>query len=141
MPILSTIRSQVATKVLTVSGFKLSKQTPAYFGRTQDTIAHKGFTIGIDSTSAMNERQRRSVGVYCNSTLRVIFAHRLRPLDAYPVDYDNSLNTEEQVIMAVLQDYSAQPFQIRYETTSRAVTDSQEYVIITLEFTVLHTIN
>tara|TARA_R100001163_G_C5016762_1_gene160820 strand:- start:286 stop:714 length:429 start_codon:yes stop_codon:yes gene_type:complete len=140
MGILSTIRSQVSTKVAGVSGFHLSKQTPPYFGRTQNTIAHKSFVVDMATTNQANERQRRAVGVYCQSTLRVLFAYRLRPIDAYPVDYDLMLDAEESVINAVLSSYSSQLWQIRYESSSRAIPDSQEYAIITLEFTTLHTI-
>lgn len=140
MGILSEIRAQVSAKVATVSGFHLTKQTPDYFGRTQNTIAHKAFAVQMASTAQMNERQRRTIGVYSTSTVRVIFAYRLRPTDAYPVDYDLMLNAEESVINAILTSYSNQSFQIRYESSNRAITDSQEYAIITLEFTTLHTI-
>lgn len=140
MTILSDIRSQVAAKVSTVSGFHLTKQTPDYFGRTQNTIAHRAFAVQMAATSQMNERQRRSVGVYSQSVVRVIFAYRLRPTDAYPTDYDLMLDAEVSVINACLATYSDQPFQIRYESSSRAIPDSQEYAIITIEFTTYHTI-
>ena len=141
MGILSDIRSQVSAKISALSGFKLSTQTPDYFGRTQNTVAHKAFVVGLDTSSQMNERQRRGVGVYTQTTVRVIFSYRLRPHSAYPTDYDLMLDTEESVINAVLAAYSSQPFQIRYESSSRSITDSQEYVIITLEFTTYHTID
>lgn len=141
---LSSIRSFVAGKVNTLSGFKESRMTPDFFGRTQESIAHKAFVVGIASTVAAEERQRRSVGEYVNSQVVVTFAHRLRPLDAYPTDYDNALTAEELVINAALEAYTFDSgngkFTIRYTASTRTVTDSQEYIIITLTFSVLHTL-
>jgi hypothetical protein len=89
----------------------------------------------------MEERQRRGVGVYVSSPVSVVFSYRLRPLDIYPTDYDLAMDTEETVIAKVLESYSQNnQFTIRYNGSTREVTDSQEYIIITLEFTALHTI-
>jgi hypothetical protein len=140
MGILKDMRQQISSKIDALPGFSLSKQTPAYFGRTQNTVAHKSFVVDLASTNQANERQRRSVGVYASTTIRVQFAFRLRPTDAYPTDYDLMLDAEESVINAILSDYSNQPFQIRYEASSRAITDSQEYAIISIELSTFHTI-
>ena len=87
------------------------------------------------------ERQRRSVGVYIQTPVQVIFSYRLRPLDIYPTDYDLAMDKEEQVIQKVLESYvSDNQFTIRSVSSTREVTDSQEYIIITIEFTTLHTI-
>lgn len=137
---LSAIRQQIASKISSLSGFKETKQTPDFFGRTQDTIANRAFVVSLGSSTAMEERQRRSVGVYINTPVKVIFAYRLRPLDVYPTDYDLALDTEQQVIQKVLESYNSQEFTIRYIGSSRQVTDSQEYIIITIDFETLHTI-
>jgi hypothetical protein len=141
---LSSIRSFVAGKVNTLAGFKESRMTPDFFGRTQESIAHKAFAVGIASTVAAEDRQRRSIGEYVNSQVVITFAHRLRPLDAYPTDYDNALTAEELVINAALESYvqdsGSGKFTIRYQSSNRTVTDSQEYIIITLTFQVLHTL-
>jgi len=141
MQSLSSIRKAMAAKIEELSGFKESKHTPDFFGRTENTVAHKAFSISVASSSAMEERQRRAVGVYLSTPMEVIFSHRLRPLDIYPTDYDAALDTEEQVINKVLEAYiSDNAFSIRYASSQRAVTDSQEYIIITLSFNILHTI-
>jgi hypothetical protein len=141
MQSLSSIRKAMAAKIEEISGFKESKHTPDFFGRTENTVAHKAFSISVASSSAMEERQRRAVGVYLSTPMEVIFSHRLRPLDIYPTDYDAALDTEEQVINKVLEAYiSDNAFSIRYASSQRAVTDSQEYIIITLSFNILHTI-
>ena len=141
MQSLSSIRKAMASKIEEISGFKESKHTPDFFGRTENTVAHKAFSISVASSSAMEERQRRAVGVYLSTPMEVIFSHRLRPLDIYPTDYDAALDTEEQVINKVLEAYiSDNAFSIRYASSQRAVTDSQEYIIITLSFNILHTI-
>ena len=137
----SAVRSQVAAKVDALSGFKESKQSPDYFGRTQDTIAHKGFSVQLQTSTAIEERQRRAVGEYVSTSIRVIFAYRLRPLDIYPTDYDAAMDAEETVINAVLEAYATNNrFTIRYLGSLREVTESQEYIIINLEFSALHTI-
>ena len=138
---LSSIRSGIASKISALDGFKESIQSPDYFGRTQDSIAHLGFVVGMGTSTAAAERQRRSVGVYLSSDIRIIFAYRLRPLDIYPTDYDFALDQEGSVISSVLQAYATNnQFTLVYNGSSRQVTDSQEYIIITIDLTALHTI-
>jgi hypothetical protein len=138
----SAVRQAIAAKVAGLSGFKESKHSPDYFGRTENTVAHLAFGVQLAASTAMDERQRRPVGVYVNTPVRVLFAYRLRPLDIYPTDYDNALDAEETVINAVLNIYTTpnNTFTIRYNSSTREVTDSQEYCIISIEFTALHTI-
>lgn len=136
------LRSEVATNVGALSGFHLAKMVPEYFGRQQNTVAHKSFVVGVDQTTAGPDRQRRAVGVYAQTNVLVTFAHRLRPLDVYPTDYDQTLNVEQTVINAVLGTYSTNnAFTIRYNGTTRSVVDSQEYMIVACTFTALHTID
>ncbi len=138
---LSSNRKAIASKIETLSGFKESKHTPDFFGRTENTVAHKAFSISVASSTAMEERQRRAVGVYLSTPMQVIFSYRLRPLDIYPTDYDASLDSEEQVINKILEVYATDnEFTIRYISSERSVTDSQEYILITLSFNILHTI-
>ena len=138
----SQIRDAFKQQVETVSGFKLVKVLPDYFGRAQDTIAHKGFTVSVATSAQATERQRRTVGVYLQSDIQIRFSYRLRPLDVYPTDYDLCLDAEEQVILACLNSYAAiQPeVQTRYISSSRESTASNEYMITTINFIVMHTI-
>lgn len=139
----SAIRAAFAQQIETVTGFRLSKQSPTYFGRTKETVVHKSFVVAVDQTNqVVEERQRRAIGIYVQSSVQVKFSYRLRPMDMYPNDYDNALNTEVQVITACMQSYSTinKKVQVRYISSSRQVTDSQEYMIHTIDFTVLHTI-
>lgn len=138
---LSSIRRGIASKIEEISGLKESKHTPDYFGRTENTVAHKAFSISVASSTAMEERQRRAVGVYLATPMQVLFSYRLRPLDIYPTDYDGSLDAEEAIINKVLEAYPTDnQFSIRYLSSDRTVTDSQEYIITTLSFNILHTI-
>ena len=138
---LSSIRRGIASKIEEISGFKESKHTPDYFGRTENTVAHRAFSISVATSTAMEERQRRAVGVYLATPMQVLFSYRLRPLDIYPTDYDASLDSEEDVINKVLEAYTTDnQFTIRYAASQRTVTDSQEYILITLSFNILHTI-
>lgn len=136
------LRSEVAANVSAINGFNISKMAPQYFGRQQNTVAHKSFVVGVDTTIATTERQRRNIGVYAQTNVIVTFAHRLRPLDVYPTDYDTTLNVEQTVINVVLGTYSTNnTFTIRYNGTTRSVVDSQEYMIVACTFTALHTID
>lgn len=139
----SEIRSALSSQITTITGFHLSKQLPDYFGRTRETIAHKSFTVSIAITNEFNaERQRRGVGVYAETQAQIKFAFRLRPLDVYPTDYDLALDAEEQIINKCLSSYaSIKPeVQIRYNSSNRVASESQEYMIHTITFTILHTI-
>ena len=130
------VRQAIKTKVETVAGFKLVPFPPSYFRRVQNTIAHKGFTVDMPSSSDEGERMRRGL-TYLTSTARVIFAYRLRPKDII-TDYDLCMDSEEDIINAVLG--PVENIQIRYNRSTRDVPDSMEYMITTLEFTILHTI-
>ena len=139
---LSQIRAAIATQVETVSGFHLINVLPDYFGRARESIAHKGFTVAVNVSNSTDERQRRSVGVYVSTTVLVNFAFRLRPMDVYPTDYDLFLDAEEQVILACLNSYASirNEVQVRYEGSTRQSTASNEYMLSTITFNVLHTI-
>lgn len=141
MATFAQVRQAVQEKVETVSGFKLIPLPPSYFRRVQNTLAHKGFTIDINTSNDEGERQRRGI-TYVSSTVRVIYAYRLRPKDIM-TDYDHSLDAEEDIINAILGSYSGirAGMQVRYNRSTRDVPDSMEYIITTLEFTVLHTIS
>jgi len=141
MASLSDIRQAVQTKVETVSGFKLVPFPPSYFRRVQNTLAHKGFTIDVTTSNDEGELMRGTGSIYLSSTVRVIFAYRLRPKDII-VDYDLSMDIEEDVIKAVLGSYAGiqAGMQVRYNRSTRDVPDSMEYMTTTLEFTILHTI-
>jgi len=138
----SQLRAAVATQVLTVSGFSESRIPPDYFGRNENSVAHKRFAVQMSTSNAMPERQRRSIGVMMESIVRVKFSYRLRPKDAYPTDYDAAMDTEQDVINAIIASYaSVRPeVEIRYARTVRDITDSTEYMLFDIEFTAYHTI-
>jgi hypothetical protein len=132
------VRSLIAAKVSALSGFNLVKMPPQYFGRVQNTLAHKGFTVDVRSSQDSGERQRR-IGPMLQSIVIVSFAYRLRPKDMYPTDYDAALDAEGDVIRACLTSYSTD-IQVRYVRSTRVVQQSLEYAIHNIEFTVLHTL-
>ena len=98
--------------------------------------------MALSASNDAGDRMRRAVGVYAPSTVRITFAYRLRPKDAYPTDYDLAMDTEQDVINAVIASYaSVRPeVEIRYSRTVRDVTDSTEYMLFDIEFTAYHTI-
>jgi hypothetical protein len=139
---ISQLRAAVATQIATISGFTESRIPPDYFGRNENSVAHKRFAVQMSTSTASNERQRRTVGVMMDSSVRVKFAYRLRPKDAYPTDYDLALDTEETVINKVISSYATvrPPVQIRYVRSTRDITDSTEYMLFDVEFSTFHTI-
>ena len=132
------VRSLIAAKVDALTGFNLVKMPPQYFGRVQNTLAHKGFTVDVRSSQDSGERQRR-IGPMLQSIVIVSFAYRLRPKDMYPTDYDAALDAEGDVIRACLTSYSTD-IQVRYVRSTRVVQQSLEYAIHNIEFSVLHTL-
>ena len=140
---LSQLRQAVATQINGISGFTESRIPPDYFGRQENSVAHKRFAIQLQTSSQANERQRRAVGCMMQTNLRVKFAYRLRPKDAYPTDYDLALDAEQQVITAILASYAGirNEVQIRYDRTVRDVSDSTEWMLFDIEFQTFHTIS
>ena len=67
----SQLRQAVATQVKTLSGFTESHIPPDYFGRNENSIAHKRFAVQMSTSNAMVERQRRTIGVMMESVVRV----------------------------------------------------------------------
>jgi hypothetical protein len=142
----SQIRAAIASQISTAlgdSGFSESLIPPEYFGRNENSVAHKRFGVQVSISNAFPERQRRAVGVMMETVVNVKFAYRLRPKDAYPTDYDLALDTEGSVIAAVLNSYQTiRPgVEIRFARSVRDITDSMEYMLFDLEFTTYHTIS
>ena len=137
------LRTAISDQIGTLTGFRLIKLPPAQFGRSQQTIAHLGYTVGLQSSEQINERQRSySGGYYVQTNITVIFGYRLRPTEIYPTDYDNSLEQEQEVIIKVLSSYQAirNEVQLRFISSQRTIAESSEYMIITLNFQAFHTI-
>ena len=134
------IQSAISDQIGLLSGFKEAPTLPSYFGRIQNTLAHKGYVVGLPSTQQMPERQRGIL--YVKSNIEIKFAYRLRPHDAYPLDYNNALLAEKDVTEKVLSSYATiqAGIQIRFESASRQSTDSTEYMIHTLNFIIFHTL-
>lgn len=138
---LKQVRAAVAQQVDALAGFHQSKFPIDYFGRTANQTAHLAFACSIESSTALNERQRITVGIMLQSACKVVFSFRIRPHDLI-TDYDNALDKEVEVIKACTSSYASilAGMQIRYERSNRRLTESNEYIIIEMEFTITHTI-
>jgi hypothetical protein len=137
----STIRSRFATKVATLSGFTISRNPFDDFNRNPNAVAHKRASVGVSMVARSDQRESNSVGVLCDSVVVVKYPYRLRPKDQV-LDFDNSMDSVEEVIKACT--VRAAPLhtnlQIFFNAANHEITDSGEYIINTLNFTVLHTI-
>ncbi len=134
------IQTAISEQISLLSGFKEAPTLPDYFGRIQNTLAHKGYVVGLPNSRQMPERQRGVI--YIESSIQIKFAYRLRPHDAYPLDYKNALLAEKQVTSQVLQSYQSiqQGIQIRFDSANRSATDSTEYMIHTINFIIYHSL-
>ncbi len=137
----SELRAAVASQIDSISGYRQVQMLPDYFERTQNTLAHKGFSVGIATSNGLNERQRRSVGLFVESVVRVRIAYRIRPNDII-LDYDAAMDAEKTVIGKVLDTYASikSGVEIRFSRVTRFSPDSQEYLISDIEFLSVHTI-
>jgi|TARA_R100000654_G_scaffold64989_4_gene92759 hypothetical protein len=140
---ISTVRQKVAAQIATLAGYHQINLPPEYFGRTQNTIAHKGFAVQIDQISSIPDRQRLQVGIYVGTGITVKFAYRLRPMDTYPTDYDLSFDAVQDVIRKVLASYQSLNIGITpvFNQARHQIGDSLEYIIHELQFIVRHTIS
>tara|TARA_R100000734_G_C3318286_1_gene112290 strand:+ start:653 stop:1084 length:432 start_codon:yes stop_codon:yes gene_type:complete len=133
------VQRALAIKIGDLTGFREVRQLPELFGRTQNTLAHLGFSVEVSNSQQANERQRIAVGLYVDTTVRVKLAYRLRPHDLV-LDYGNALDKEQEVIQAVMNRNFAKGIEVRFLRASRRTPDSQEYLISEIELQALHTI-
>jgi hypothetical protein len=133
------VQRAIAIKIGDLSGFREIRQLPEMFGRTQNTLAHLGFSVEVSNSQQANERQRIAVGLYVDTTVRVKLAYRLRPHDLV-LDYGNALDKEQEVIQSVMNRNFAKGIEVRFLRATRRTPDSQEYLISEIELQALHTI-
>ena len=133
------VQRAIAIKIGDLSGFRGIRQLPEMFGRTQNTLAHLGFSVEVSNSQQANERQRIAVGLYVDTTVKVKLAYRLRPHDLV-LDYGNALDKEQEVIQSVMNRNFAKGIEVRFLRASRRTPDSQEYLISEIELQALHTI-
>jgi hypothetical protein len=137
---LSTIRQRFATKIATLDGFEQSRNPFDGYGRSPNTVAHKRFMVGIQGVTARDDdRQRRGVGVMSTTQVAVRYAYRIRPKDQLD-SFDDGLDSAQTVIEAItnrsipLHDH----LQIRFTGMDNELSDSGEWMSITLTFEVIH---
>ena len=139
---IATIRQRFATKIDAIAGFSENRNPFPNFGRAPNTVAHKRFAVGILSAIGEDDtRQRQSVGIMSRTAIGVKFAYRIRPKDQL-IAYDESITTAESVIQSLTNRTSTlyASLQIRFEQMNMELTESGEFNIISLGFSVLHQI-
>lgn len=138
----SQLRTAIATKIETIDGMKESKFPAQYFEKSQDSVIHKSFSVGLETVSDLGSRQSRGRELLVSTNIIVVFAYRLRPKDVYPTDYDNSLNLEREIIETLLGYYGTiqNQISIKFDSSSRTINDNLEYQITSLFFTAQHNI-
>mgnify|MGYP003655823924 CR=1 FL=1 len=139
----SDLRTRFATAIKTLSGFTESRNPFDDFNRNPNAVAQKRFSVGIGRGEALEEqRENASVGILCDTRILVKFPYRLRPKDQV-LDYGLSMDSVQLVIAKCTT--RAAPLhtglQIFFRGFDHEVTESGEYIISTLEFSVLHQIS
>ena len=137
---LSTIRQRFATQVNTLSGFNESRNPFDGYGRSPNTIAHKRFSIGIGGvTSRDDDRQRQAAGIMSQTEVFIRYPFRIKPKDQIE-SYDAALDSAQLVIKSITNRSDAlhANLQIRFAGLANELSDSGEWVTITIHFLILH---
>ena len=137
---LATIRQRFATMIDSLDGFDESRNPFDGYGRSPNTIAHKRFSVGIRSVSSRDDdRQRHGVGVMSSTEVMVRYAFRIRPKDQIE-SFDDGLDSAQTVINAITKRSTPlhDEIQIRFGGMDNELSDSGEWMSITLAFEVLH---
>jgi hypothetical protein len=137
---LATIRQRFATMLSSLDGFDESRNPFDGYGRSPNTVAHRRFMVGIQSvTSRDDDRQRRGVGVMASTEVLVRYAYRIRPKDQIE-SFDDGLDSAQTVINAITKRSTPlhDEIQIRFGGMDNELSDSGEWMSITLSFEVLH---
>ena len=137
---LATIRQRFATMIDSLDGFDESRNPFDGYGRSPNTVAHKRFMVGIRSVSSRDDdRQRRGVGVMTSTEVLVRYAYRIRPKDQIE-SFDDGLDSAQTVINAITKRSTPlhDEIQIRFGGMDNELSDSGEWMSITLAFEVLH---
>lgn len=133
------VHRAIASRIDALTGYREVRMLPQYFGRSQNTLAHLGFSVDISNSNASDDRQRRVIGALIESNVRVKIAYRIRPHDIV-VDYGNALDKEQEVIAALMNPNYGKGIELRLVSMSRNSPDSQEYLISEILFSCMHTI-
>ncbi len=137
---LATIRQRFSTMIDSLDGFDESRNPFDGYGRSPNTIAHKRFSVGIRSVSSRDDdRQRRGVGVMSSTEVMIRYAFRIRPKDQIE-SFDDGLDSAQTVINAITKRSTPlhDELQIRFGGMDNELSDSGEWMSITLAFEVLH---
>lgn len=137
---LATIRARFATEILTLSGFTQSRNPFDGYGRQPNTVAHKRFSIGITSVVARDDdRQRSSVGCMCDTEVVVRYPFRIRPKDQV-TSFDEALTSAESIIKKLVPRSAPlhSDLTIRFSSIDNQLSDTGEYMSVSILFTVLH---
>ena len=136
---LSGVRNAIITKIDALPGFRQTPFPVEMFDRSQNTLAHLGFNVSLQSTQAADERQRVPSRIFMSTSATMIFAYRIRP-HSISIDYNLAMDKEIDVITTILGSYVSTPgVEVRYNQSTRTFAGSLEYAIIKIDLNILHT--
>ena len=139
---LATIRTRIKTAIEAIAGAGLKESPLPFqaFGRTPNAIANKAFAVGILTSTGTDDRQKPTIGTLTRTSIQIQVAYRIRPL-AQNTDVDNALDLENDIIIALCNRSDSALYadiHIRFETSSRTLVDTGEYMLSSINFEVLH---
>lgn len=137
----SLIRQQIRDRILTL-GYTESYTHWESIGRSGQNVADKKFAIGYSSTTDNGGRQRPLEGIDCSSDCTVIVLMKINPHNQVQT-YDAALDGEEAIIKVITNRSTPlyNDISIRYINSSQTLTDKNEFIIITINFTIRHHID
>ena len=139
---LSTIRGRMKTAIEAIAGAGLKESPLPFqsFGRTPNAIAQKAFAIGVLTSTSTDDRQKRTIGTLTQTAVQIQVAYRIRPL-SQNTDVDNALDLENDIIIALCNRTDSTLYadiHIKFETSTRILVDTGEYMLSSINFEVLH---
>ena len=135
----SLIRQQIRDRILTLSGYTESSIHWENIGRNGQNVADKKFALGFSSTAEAGGRQKSPEGVKADSDCTILLMFKINPHNQ-TTTYDTALDGEEDVIKVVTNRSTPlyEGVSIRYNSSNQTVTETGEFIIVTIIFTISH---
>jgi len=132
----SLIRQQIRDRILTL-GYTESYTHWESIGRSGQNVADKKFAVGFSSTTESGGRQRPLEGIESVSDCTVIAMIKINPHNQVAT-YDAALDGEEDIVRVITNQSAplSNDISIRYLSSQQSLTDKNEFIIITIQFSI-----
>lgn len=138
------VRSLVAGRLGSLSGWTQSRIAYDGFGRDPDSTLHKGFAVGLGETRDRREsgyRGRPAEGLLTDTVVLVVYGYRLVPKDQ--VASRDLAEAAGQELVTQLMAYGASwpsDLKVSLDSVTSEVTASGDWYIGSQTYTITHTL-